>query len=59
MLQGINPDRNGSDGGDGLLQRVLVPLGQEAVAGAVGGAELGVVVALLGLKQGDKLGLKP
>lgn len=51
---GVNRHWNGSDGGERLLQSLLVPLRQEAVPGAVGGAVRWVVATLLSLKQEDK-----
>lgn len=52
---GVNRHRNGADGGDRLLQSLLISLRQEAVPGAVGGTVHGVVAALLRLKYGEKL----
>lgn len=43
---GIDGDRDGSDGGDRLLQSALVSLTQELVLGAVGGAERWIIVTL-------------
>lgn len=57
--RGINRHRDGSDGGDPLLQSRLVPLGQEAVPGAVGRPVPGVVAALLCLKRGDEPSSEP
>lgn len=51
---GVNRHRNGSYGGDRLLQSLLISLRQEVVLGAVGGTVRGVVAAPLGLKYGAK-----
>lgn len=55
---GIDRDRDGSDGGDRLLQSALVSLTQELVLGAVGGAERWSVAAQTRLKE-KQTGLEP
>lgn len=54
-LRSINADGDGSDGGHGLLQGVLVELSHVDVAGAFGSDVLGLEAAGAVLKDGQRV----
>lgn len=56
--RGVDGHSDGSNGGDGLLQRLLAALGQTVVAGAVSSAVLWSVAASLFLGREDKPDLR-